>query len=94
MFQIVTTSSKSLSNTVSGDSIAIFIRRERLNSPRRLRSLVLISFIREDDISTDAVPIGSDKQQQASLCRFGSNAIEVSLVANNKIVFSNCLWVA
>ena len=29
------------------------------------------------------MPIGSDKQQQASLCRFGSNAIKVSLVANS-----------
>ena len=80
---LVRTHLKSLSDKVSGDSIAIFIRCERLISPRRLRSLVLISFIRENDLSTDAVPIGSDKQQQASLCRFGSSAIKVSLVANS-----------
>ena len=39
---------------------------ERLSSPRQLCSLVLI---RENDLSTDAVPIGGDKQHQPSLCR-------------------------
>ena len=57
------------------------IRFDKFGSP--LRTLVLISFICENDLSTDAVPTGSDKRKVVSLSRLGSNAISVSLVASS-----------
>ena len=59
LFHTLIIASKSSSDSVSGDSMAIFIR---LLSPSRFLNLVLISFISEKLLSTDAVPTGIDRQ--------------------------------
>ena len=62
LFHMSTISSKSLSFSSGGDSIAILIKLERLVSLRLLRSRVLISFICEKLRSIDAVATGIDKK--------------------------------
>ena len=53
---------RSLSESFSGDSIAIFIKEERLLSPMRFLNRVSIIFIYEKLISIEAVPTGIERQ--------------------------------
>ena len=52
--------------------MAIITRDERLLSPSRFLNLVLISFISEKFLSTDAVPTGIDRQISDKVFRFGN----------------------
>ena len=61
LFHISTIFSSSNSHSFSGDSIAISIRYDRLDSPIRFRNRVFIIFIPEKLHSTDAVPTGIDR---------------------------------
>ena len=54
--------SKLQSERLSGDSIAIFIKQERLNSSIQFLNRVLISFIWEKLLSTEAVPTEMERQ--------------------------------
>ena len=64
-----TTSSTSSPDSMSGDSTATFIRVDELNSPIQFPSLVAIGFkhFEKNDLSTDALPTGSD-QQTVTIC--------------------------
>ena len=57
---------------MAGDSIVIFIRCERLQSLKLLRSRVLISFISEMLRSTETVATGMERLMVASVRKFGS----------------------
>ena len=67
----------------SGDSIAIFIRWERLLSLRRFHSRVFISFICENLLSTEAVETGIDRLILASVFKLGNIVTSVSFVTNS-----------
>ena len=71
LFHTSTISSKSLSESFSGDSMTIFIKLDRLSSVKRLRWRFFINFISEKLCSTDAVEMGIDKHMVASVCRLG-----------------------
>ena len=80
LYHISTIFSKSLSDIFSGDSIAIFIKWDRLFSPRRFLRWVFIIFIWEKLRSTEAVPIGIGRHMLAKVFKFGSMLMSVSLV--------------
>ena len=62
-----TISSRLVSVSFCGDSIEIFMRCEKLPALKELRKRVLISFIWEKLLSTDAVDTGMDKPIEAIL---------------------------
>ena len=64
--------------SLSGDSIAIFIRCDKLVSFKLLCSLILMSLIREKLHSTEAVETGRDKLIVAMVCRFGNMVVNMS----------------
>ena len=69
----------------AGDSIAIFIKWERLFSPVRFLNLVLMSFICEKLGSTEAVPVvtGIDKHTFDRALRFGNMVTSMSFLTNS-----------
>jgi len=73
------TSSKWLSVSSAGDSIVIFIRWERLLLFRLLRNRVLINFILEKLLSTNAVETGIERLIVAILHKFGNSVLIMSL---------------
>ena len=73
--------SRSLSVSFSGESIAIFIKCDRLVSPIQFLSLVFIIFICEKLRSTEAVVTGMDKQTVERVLRLGNIATNISLLA-------------
>ena len=62
--------------------MTIFINLDKVGSVKRLRRRFFINFMSENLRSTDAVEMGMDKHMVASLCRWGNNAISMSLVSN------------
>ena len=81
--------SRSLLESFSGDSIAIFIKEERLLSPMRFLNRVLIIFIWEKLLSTEAVPTEIKRHLFASLFKSGNIVSSIFLVANS----FNCLHI-
>ena len=61
--------------------MTIFIKLDRLSSVAVTK--VIINFTSEKLLSADAVEMGIDKHMVASLCRWGNNAISMSLVSNS-----------
>ena len=78
-----TISSRLVSVSFCGDSIEIFMRWERLPALKELRKRVLISFIWEKLLSTDAVDTGMDKPIEAILLKLGNIATSISLVISS-----------
>ena len=68
---------------MTGDSIAIFIRCERIESLKLLRSRVLFSFISEKLHSTEAVATGMERLMVASVCKLGNIVFSISFEANS-----------
>ena len=83
LFQMSTIFSRSSFESFSGDSMEIFIKWERLTSPRRFLNRVLIIFILEKLRSTDAVPTGIERHTLARILRFGNIAMSMLLVVSS-----------
>ena len=64
--------SRSSSVSLGGDSVAIFIKQERVFSPMRFLRRVLMSFISEKLRSTEAVATGIDKHTLILIVYSGS----------------------
>ena len=83
LFHMSIIASRSSSESISGDSIAIFIKLDRLESLRQLLRRVLINFIWEKLLSTDAVETGRVRLMVASVLKFGNMAFNISFEANS-----------
>ena len=82
LFHMSIIASRSSSESISGDSIAIFIKLDRLESLRQFLRRVLINFIWEKLLSTDAVETGRVRLMVASVLKFGNMAFNISFEAN------------
>ena len=77
----------------SGDSMAIFIKELRSLSPMRFLNRVLINFIWDKLLSTEAVPTGIERQIFDSLFKLGNIDSSISLVANSfSCAFMSCFF--
>ena len=75
--------------------MAIFIQKERLDYPIQFRILVIINFICENFLSTEAVLTGIDRQMFSRVLMFGNMVLGISFVLSSvnceyKVSFS-CL---
>ena len=83
LFQISKMTSISSSVSWSGDSVVILITWVSLPSVREFCRRVLISFIWEKLLSTEAVETGNVKPIEAIFCKFGNIVTSISFVMSS-----------
>ena len=66
-----------------GNSMTIFTYNDKLISPQRFLSRVLIIFILEKFCSTEVVPTGIDKQMFAMMLKLGNIAMSMLFLVNS-----------